>query len=62
MTPDDFISHWSPGGGGSDKLVGGGYGMNERAGAQSQFMGLCSLLGVEAPNHSDDYTFERGHA
>ena len=47
-----FISHWSPG--------GGGYGMNERAGAQSHFMGLCALLGVEAPNHSDDYTFEKG--
>ncbi len=52
MTPEDFIAHWSPG--------GGGYGMNERAGAQSHFMGLCALLGVDAPNHSDDYTFEKG--
>ncbi len=52
MTPEEFIGHWSPG--------GGGYGMNERAGAQSHFMGLCALLGVDAPNHSDDYTFEKG--
>ena len=52
MTPEQFIGHWSPG--------GGGYGMNERAGAQSHFMGLCELLGVDAPNHSDDYTFEKG--
>ncbi len=34
--------------------------MNERAGAQSHFMGLCAVLDVEAPNHSDDYTFEKG--
>ncbi len=33
--------------------------MNERAGAQSHFVGLCTLLGVDAPNHSDDYTFEK---
>ena len=52
MTPDDFISHWS--------LGGDAYGMNERAGAQIHFMGLCALLGVEAPNDSDDYTFEKG--
>ena len=52
MTPEDFISHWSPG--------GGSYSMNERAGAQVHFMGLCALLGVDAPNHSDDYTFEKG--
>ena len=51
-SPEAFISHWSPG--------GGGYGMNERAGAQIHFMGLCALLGVEAPNDSDDYTFEKG--
>ena len=23
-SPEEFISHWSPAGGGSDKLVGGG--------------------------------------
>jgi hypothetical protein len=48
MTPEEFIGHWSPGGGGD--------GMNERAGAQSHFMGLCALLGVEASNHGDDCT------
>jgi len=60
MTPDEFISHWSPGGGGSDKLVGGGYGMSERAGAQPHFIGLCALLGVDAPNDAANYTFELG--
>lgn len=60
MTPEEFISHWSPGGGGSDKLVGGGYGMSERAGAQPHFIGLCALLGVDAPNDAANYTFELG--
>ncbi|MBP6531222.1 MAG: class I SAM-dependent DNA methyltransferase, partial [Burkholderiales bacterium] len=52
MTPDEFISHWSPG--------GGGYGMSERAGAQPHFIGLCALLGVDAPNDAANYTFEFG--
>ncbi|HPG61437.1 MAG TPA: N-6 DNA methylase, partial [Casimicrobium sp.] len=52
MTPDEFISHWSPG--------GGGYGMSERAGAQPHFIGLCALLGVDAPNDAANYTFELG--
>jgi hypothetical protein len=52
MTPDEFISHWSPG--------GGGYGMSERGGAQPHFIGLCQLLGVDAPNDAGNYTFEFG--
>ena len=51
-SPEEFISHWSPG--------GGGYGMSERAGAQPHFIGLCELLGLDAPNDSDNYTFEKG--
>jgi hypothetical protein len=68
MTPEDFISHWSPGGGGTGKLAGagtgklagGGYGMSERAGAQQHFGDLCALLGVDAPNDAHNYTFEKG--
>jgi len=52
MTPEDFISHWSPG--------GGGYAMTERAAAQPHFIGLCQLLGVDEPNDADNYTFEKG--
>ena len=52
MTPENFIGHWSPG--------GGGYSMSERAGAQPHFIDLCQLLGVDAPNDADNYTFEKG--
>jgi hypothetical protein len=60
MTPQDFISHWSPGGAGTGKLAGGGYGMSERAGAQQHFGDLCAVLGVDAPNDAHNYTFEKG--
>jgi hypothetical protein len=60
MTPEDFISKWSPGGGGTDTLVGGSYGMSERAGAQPHFIDLCRLLGVDSPDDADNYTFEKG--
>ena len=52
MTPFDFISKWSPG--------GGSYSMSERAGAQPHFIDLCRLLGVDAPNDAENYTFEKG--
>ena len=34
--------------------------MSERAGAQPHFIDLCQLLGVDAPNDADNYTFEKG--
>ncbi len=52
MTPEELIGHWSPG--------GGGYGMSERGGAQPHFIDLCKVLGVEAPNDAENYTFEKG--
>ncbi len=52
MTPEDFIGHWSPG--------GGGYSMSERAGAQPHFIDLCNVHGVQSPNDADNYTFEKG--
>jgi hypothetical protein len=52
MSPEEFIAHWSPG--------GGGYEMSERAGAQPHFMQLCQLLGTDAPNDAENYTFEKG--
>jgi hypothetical protein len=52
MSPEEFIAHWSPG--------GGGYGMGERAGAQPHFIGLCALLDVAAPDDAENYTFEKG--
>jgi SAM-dependent methyltransferase len=52
MSPEEFIAHWSPG--------GGGYGMKERAGAQPHFIDLCNVLGVEAPHDAENYTFEKG--
>ena len=52
MTPEQFIGHWSPG--------GGGYGMNERAGAQPHFIDLCNVIGVQSPNDADNYSFEYG--
>ena len=52
MTPEQFIGHWSPG--------GGGYGMSERGGAQPHFIDLCNVLGVQSPNDADNYSFEFG--
>jgi SAM-dependent methyltransferase len=52
MTPQEFIGHWS--------LGGGGYGMSERAGAQPHFIGLCKLLSVAEPDDAENYTFEKG--
>jgi hypothetical protein len=48
MTPSQFTARWreNP--------------LSERAGSQAFFLDLCALLGVEAPNDSDNYCFERG--
>jgi len=48
MTPSQFIARWrdNP--------------LSERAGSQAFFLDLCALLGVDAPNDSDNYCFERG--
>ena len=51
MTPQEFISKWGPG--------GPAYSLNERQGAQSHFIDLCSLLGVPAPGSAGDYIFEQ---
>ncbi|MBB3294832.1 hypothetical protein FHT39_003512 [Mitsuaria sp. BK045] len=54
MTPAEFVRKWGPGTK-ADKL-------NERAGAQSHFIDLCSLLGVPSPTDDEDdgYRFEQG--
>ena len=51
MTPQAFISKWG--------LGGPAYTLNERQGAQSHFIDLCSLLGVPAPGSAGDYIFEQ---
>jgi hypothetical protein len=52
MTPREFIAKWSVG--------GPAYTLNERAGAQSHFIDLCRVLGVEEPGDAERYCFERG--
>nr|WP_316644187.1 DNA methyltransferase [uncultured Roseateles sp.] len=54
MTPVEFVRKWGQGTK-ADRL-------NERAGAQSHFNDLCSVLGVPSPtDHEDDgYCFEQG--
>jgi hypothetical protein len=52
MTPEEFIRKWGPG--------GAAYSLNERQGAQSHFMDICQVLGVESPHDLDNYCFERG--
>jgi hypothetical protein len=52
MQAQDFIAKWGPGGPAHD--------LNERAGAQSHFIDLCRLLGVEEPGDAERYCFERG--
>ncbi len=47
----DFIGYWGKHGDGNE--------LNERQGAQQHFVQLCDLLGVSAPNHADDYCFEK---
>jgi type II restriction/modification system DNA methylase subunit YeeA len=57
IDPDDaidvpaFLAKWG--------LGSKSRGFNERAGAQSHFVELCSILGVDAPNDPETYTFER---
>ncbi len=48
MTPQAFIAKWrdNP--------------LSEKAGAQSYFLDLCDLLGVDKPDDPDNYCFERG--
>ncbi len=50
MTPEAFVTKWkdSP--------------LSEKAGAQSFFLDLCDVLGVEKPADPDNYCFERGAA
>ena len=52
MTPGEFISKWSD------------TGLRERAGSQSHFIDLCTLLGEKAPTDADKtgewYAFEKG--
>ena len=47
----DFKTKWSPG--------GAAYDLNERQGAQTYFLELCTLLGVPAPGTQDGYVFEK---
>jgi type II restriction/modification system DNA methylase subunit YeeA len=47
MTPEAFITRWK-----NNDLT-------ERGGAQTYFIDLCDLLGVEKPGDSDNYCFER---
>jgi hypothetical protein len=47
----DFKTKWGPG--------GAAYDLNERQGAQSYFLDLCTLLGVPAPGTQDGYVFEK---
>lgn len=48
MTPDDFIKKWQDNS------------LSEKAGAQSFFLDLCDLLGVDKPADPENYCFERG--
>jgi hypothetical protein len=48
MTPAKFIAKWH-----NNEL-------SERAGAQTYFLDLCDLLGVDKPSDPDIYCFERG--
>ncbi len=52
MTPQQFVEKWS-----ASTLT-------ERQGAQSHFIDLCRMLGVDAPGdqgaNTDSYTFEKG--
>jgi hypothetical protein len=48
MTPAKFIAKWH-----NNEL-------SERAGAQTYFLDLCDLLGVDKPSDPDNYCFERG--
>jgi len=48
VTPSEFVEKWH-----SNTL-------GERQGAQSHFIDLCDLLGVEKPTDPDNYCFERG--
>jgi hypothetical protein len=48
MTPQAFIAHWQ------------GKSITERQGAQSHFIDLCDMLGMERPRDPDSYCFERG--
>lgn len=54
MTPVEFVRKWGPGTK-AERL-------NERAGAQSHFIDLCSVLGVPSPTSDEDdgYRFEQG--
>lgn len=47
MTPDEFIKTWQ-----DNPLT-------ERAGAQSFFLDLCDLLGVDKPTDPENDCFER---
>ena len=51
MTPQDFITKWSPG--------GPAFHLNEEQGAQSHFIDLCDVLGVPRPGSEDGYIFEK---
>jgi methylase of polypeptide subunit release factors len=48
----DFIKKWRTGSRASQ--------LGERAGAQTHFLELCEVLGVEAPTDADNYCFEKG--
>lgn len=48
VTPAEFVEKWH------------GNTLGERQGAQSHFIDLCDLLGVEKPVDPDNYCFERG--
>lgn len=52
MTPQAFIAKWGPG--------GPAYDLNEEQGAQSHFIDLCDLLGVQRPGSEPGYLFEQG--
>lgn len=52
LSARDFIAKW--GSGGAAKNLG------ERAGAQSHFHDLCSVLGVATPDDPDRYCFKKG--
>ncbi|MBB1076357.1 class I SAM-dependent DNA methyltransferase [Rhodoferax sp. 4810] len=58
MTPQDFISKWGAPGG----IPGPAFALNEEQGAQSHFLDLCELLGVDKPGSRDDYRFEEKSA
>jgi hypothetical protein len=55
MTPQEFQARWGPG--------GPAYDLNERQGAQTYFVDLCTLLGVPQPamggDAKGDYIFEK---